>query len=213
VRHPQPDIEDPSYTLANALYYQSRRNRLRGCNKDTLRRLLALSVDAFDMSVSVLLARGWVMENKNDVILTAEGWQAVMELRRRKTHAAIRFLTAAEQLTGVGSHAYRFGYVLRDNIGRQFTHSVTVSITDELCRRWRLLDLEQSVDESGLIRLLRRLAFDHVAMRVATHTLNEHENFHVGGLVGVSECRYHPNDLPQTEQDEYEVEWQQDSRH
>jgi hypothetical protein len=208
----QPHHIDPDYALANALYHQSRRNRSRGCNSDTLRRLLASKPNDYASSTAALLSRGWIMESPNHVVLTSKGWESVLFQRLHKNHAAVRFLNAVEQRAGVGLHAYRFDYLLRDTIARQRTHSITVSITDELCRRWQTTQMDQAVDQSGLVRLLRRLALDHVTARLETYSLADHESVYVSGLVGNADCRYNLSDLPMTDNDEYEIEWLDERR-
>ena len=203
---------DTAHEHANALYYNTRRNRAKGCNKETLRRLLAFDTEAYNASASTLVARGWITEDGDDVSLTTDGWKGVLDSRRHKTHAAVCFTAAEEQPVGVGSHAYRFTYLFRDSLCRQYNHTVTVTITDELCRRWQSRELGSRTNVPDLKRLLRRLAFDHVARHLVANTLQVHEQLSVGGLVGTLPRRYQTRDLPETEQEDHEVEWQHDRR-
>ena len=201
------DTPDTGYDYVNTLYYQTRKNRFGGCNKDKLRKLLAMSPLTSTDVLEKLLTRGWVSEAGSDVLLTEDGWRYITGVRRDRSHATVQFTSAIEQAPEREAIVYKFEYNLRDNAFRQYTQSVTVSISNELCRQWQTRRLDEPVNDTALVNMLRRYAFDCISQRLMDNNLRSHEQLQLGPAAAHQICRYQDGNIPGTESLEYEVEW------
>ena len=198
---------EPAYKFLNALYYQTRKNRIGGCNKDKLRIHQGISVANADSIVDSLVSSGWVEAEETSVALTQEGWRHVMAERRGKSHASVSFISAVELPVQREASEFRFDYILRDNTLRQSSRSITVSVAHEVCRDWGLRSFDDSTNNPVLVKMLQRFALDCISKRMADGNLNTQEKLQLGSAQLSASNRIDSHDLPGSEAWEYELEW------
>jgi len=200
----RPDL---AYNYLNALYYQTRKNRFGGCDKNKLRTHQGIASPNAEAIVSKLVESGWVDETESNVALTQEGWRYVTAERRGKTHASLSFVAAVELPSQREASEFRFDYILRDNTLRQSLRSIVVSIAHDVCREWGLRSFENAVNDPVLVTMLRRFALDYISKRVADGNLGIQEKLRLGSEQLSTGSRIAVENLPDAESWEYELEW------
>lgn len=195
-------------TYLNTLFIKSKNDLRTGCSLNVITGLLGLDKNNAQNILYYLSGKGLVATDKNygdNISLTPEGFDYIMELRDGKQFKIIKFFKSHYVHPGsVMRFGFIFWYDLIDQNGTIEKKTVSAFASDILSMTWGL-----RFDESGIKnseKILLQFAKEHVSKQLLDGTLSENEEFTLMTSSQPQTCPYDPKNLIDTKFAEYEIE-------